>query len=214
MSKVNSFRCIGDAMHSASQLMLRCCGLLLVAVLLSAAPARADDAVADCNQKIDLRLRIHACSHLIKSGLLPPEALVAAYEFRGRAHYDLGDVISAIPDLDQVLRREPSNINVGALRLLARDDAMQACSQDEKQELKLRSCSALIASDQEPSRFFARAYAERGLMLMKMNRNAQAKLDLATALKMDTDFCIPSRNCAPATPEWLERVRQALSAIK
>ena len=40
MSKVNSFRCI-------AALMLRRCGLLLVAVLLSAAPARADDAVAD-----------------------------------------------------------------------------------------------------------------------------------------------------------------------
>ena len=84
---------------------MRICGPLL-ALLLTASPAIADDA-DDCNQSEDPTLRVQGCTAMVLSGEWTGRDLAEILNNRGIAYKDLGLAQQAIDDYDTALRIDP-----------------------------------------------------------------------------------------------------------
>ena len=155
--------------------------ILLVALAVGAARA---DAVADCNDAADPRVRIDGCTAVIETEPAP-EILAVALMNRGIGWAANGDLDQALADLDAALEASPGL--PGAL--YNRGNVMM---DRDKPEKAIADFSAVI----EDTPDFALAWLNRGLARERLRDKAGARRDFAKALELDESLDAAQRGLA------------------
>jgi tetratricopeptide (TPR) repeat protein len=105
---------------------------------------------------------------------------VCAYQGRGQAYLAQGNTQQALADIAQALRSKPGSFPLLVLRGRANNQAKlyEAAVADFSQALASRSQSSLQPNDR------ATIHSERALVLLKLNRSADARADVDEALRI------------------------------
>jgi tetratricopeptide (TPR) repeat protein len=83
---------------------------IAIGLALASCGGALADTVSDCVQDKDQDLRIRGCTAAIQSDKWRGEDLAWAYNNRGNAYKDKGEVDRAIADYDQALRLDPKYV--------------------------------------------------------------------------------------------------------
>lgn len=103
------------------------------------------DTIADCRTASSAEARLAACSAVIAGRDYPAEQKAIAYRNRGRAHLDAGALDSALADLGEAVRLNPTDYQAFTYRALVkvgRNDLDGAIA-DYSEVVRLRPASAI-----------------------------------------------------------------------
>jgi tetratricopeptide (TPR) repeat protein len=151
------------------------CAAFAAAVILSIAPARADDGDT-CGHSELGQPAIDACTRQIESGNLSADDREVAFVYRGMAYHKLGQHDRAIQDFDEAIRLKPDDAYAFYFRgsdYFALDQYARAI-QDYDEAIRLK-----------PD--YAYGFYSRGLAEKMMGNTEAAAADLAKAKTIDPD---------------------------